>query len=170
MGNQRRSRQIRQESERQAEWEQLRCDPWFPDEGGQAFGSGKPRVQLIHLPSFTPPRFWEVCQSDDKWLLYKADVLVESYREPIRVRGYDRVEAASADLEQFFRRVISLNLLVAPDLTNRAGCDGSVTRLTIFGDLSSRIRFEWWSEHPPGWTPLVRLAEEMLAAFSCTIC
>jgi hypothetical protein len=123
MGNRRRSREVRQESERQADWERLRSEPWLPDQLFRAFGSGKPRVQLIHLPSFTPPRFWEVCQSDDKWLLYRADVLVGTHREPIRVRGYERMEAESAELEQFFLRVISLNLPVAPDLTNRAGLE-----------------------------------------------
>jgi hypothetical protein len=39
-------------------------------------------------------------------------------------------------------------------------------QLAVFGDLWSSWRFQWWSEAPAAWRPLVAIAEEMIAAFA----
>jgi hypothetical protein len=45
--------------------------------------------------------------------------------------------------------------------------DGGIyTSRAVFGDLSSGWRFQWWSEWPEQWRPLVELAAEMHAAFT----
>jgi hypothetical protein len=167
MGN-RRSRELRPEAERQTSWERLRAELWSPDEDLRAFGSGTPRIQIIHLPSFSPGAFWEVCRLREKWLLYTATSVTCGYPEPLKVQGYEIVEFPSEDLRAYFQRLTALALPIAPDLSDRAGVDGTLTRLAIFGDLSSRIRLQWWSTFPPAWTPLVQLTDEMLAAFGGT--
>jgi hypothetical protein len=40
-----------------------------------------------------------------------------------------------------------------------------VTQLALFVELWSQVRFQWWSDHPPAWSPMVEVVEEMLAAF-----
>jgi len=68
-------------------------------------------------------------------------------------------------LRAFFDRLTSLTLPIAPDLSNLAGADGETTQLALFGDLHSHVRFQWWSDYPPAWEPLVTIAKEMLSAF-----
>jgi len=164
MGN-RRSRELQLDAERQASWDRLRSEYWSPDEEGRAFASGTRRIQIIQLPAFTPACFWEVCQLQEQWLLYTAVSVVDHFRDPLKVRGYEKVEFPQQDLRDYFQRITALTLPIAPDLSKCAGVDGTLTRLAIFGDLRSRIRFQWWSTYPPAWEPLVRLTEEMLAAF-----
>jgi hypothetical protein len=128
-------------------------------------GSGTARIQLIHLPSFSNPVFWEVCQLGVQWLLYSSKVVDPGW-PTLRVQGYEPVPFDGKRLRSFFDRLTSLSLPVAPDLSNRAGVDGASTQLALFGDLHSRVRFEWWSEYPPAWQPLVEIANEMLQAFA----
>jgi hypothetical protein len=71
----------------------------------------------------------------------------------------------SDGLRSFFDRLTSLTLPIAPDLSNMSGLDGETTQLALLGDLHSHVRFEWWSEYPPAWKPLVEIANEMLRAF-----
>ena len=159
-----RSRKLRQEQERQASWDRLRTAPWNPLDSQRAVGSGRERIQLIHLPSFSPPAFWEVCELQSEWLLYSSRV-VEPWWPTLSVQGYEPVPFDGVRLRNFFERLTALTLPIAPDLSKMAGLDGATTQLALFGDLHSQVRFEWWSEYPPAWGPLVKLADEMLDAF-----
>jgi hypothetical protein len=163
MGN-RKSREFRLRQEREASWDRLRAEPWRPQDRRRAFGSGPPRIQLVRLPSFSPPAFWEVCQRGPEWLLYTATVVDPDW-SALTVRGYEPVEFDGGTLKSYFERLASLSVPVVPHLNNMAGLDGTVFQLALFGDLWSQVRYQWWSDHPPGWTPLVELADEMFTAF-----
>jgi hypothetical protein len=164
MGN-RTAREWLLKQEIEATWERLRSASWLPDRSHRAFGSGAPRVQIIHSPSFNPSSFWEVCQKGDEWILYTSTVVTEWFPGPLSVQGYDPAPFDARLLRDYFERLISLSLPVAPYLTGMAGVDGAVTQLTLFGDVNSRVQFRWWSDYPPAWAPLVQVADEMLAAF-----
>ena len=159
-----RSRELRKEQDRRASWDRLRTAPWSPFDAHGAMGSGSQRIQLIHLPSFATPVFWEVRQLQAQWLLYSSTV-VDRGRATLRVQGFEPVPFDGGRLRSFFDRLTSLALPIAPDLSNMAGLDGERTHLALFGDLHSHVRFEWWSEYPPAWKPLVEIANEMLEAF-----
>ena len=163
MGN-RKSREFRLEQERQASWDRLRAAPWNPHGHARAFGSGQERVQLVRLPSFSPPGFREVCQRGEEWLLYTATV-VDHDGSAVTVRGYEPVDFPARRLKAFFDCLVILSVPLTPHLNYMGGADGTVTQLAIFGDMWSQVRFQWWSDPPPGWSPLVEVAEEMLAAF-----
>lgn len=152
--------------ERKASWERLRAEPWLPDSQVRPVGGGMSRVQIIHSPSFNPSSFWEVCQLGERWLLYTAKVVAARFPGPLKVQGYNPVEFPPEQLADYFRRLVALNIPIAPELRNIAGLDGCFTQLTLFGGLSSRVQFEWWSDPPPGWTPLTTLTDEILVAFS----
>ena len=47
-----------------------------------------------------------------------------------------------------------------------AGLDGEIHQLAIFGDMWSELRFQWWSEPPHTWRPLVEISAEMIKSFS----
>jgi hypothetical protein len=164
MGN-RKAREWRRRMDHEASWERLRASPWHPDNPWRADGSGQPRVQIIRSPSFAPACFWEVCRLRDDWLLYRARVVTSWYPGPLAVQGYDPTPFPPEAMADYFRRLISLALPIAPDLSGMAGLDGTRTELTLFGDVDSCVRFQWWSEPPAGWSPLAEIADEMLAAF-----
>jgi hypothetical protein len=165
VGNGGRARRWQLEQEQKASWERLHSQPWSPDSDARAFGSGTTRIQIIRSPSFDSSSFWEVCELAGNWILYRAAVVADWYPGPLKVQGYDSVAFPPEALRSYFERLFALSLPLAPHLNNMAGLDGTLTQLTIFGDLSSRVKFQWWSDHPPGWTPLVEIADEMLAAF-----
>src|SRR5438105_15733714 len=85
-----RSRELRKEQDRQASWERLRAAPWSPFDPHGATGSGRERIQLIHLPSFSIPVFWEVCQLDSRWLLYSSKVVHPGW-PTLKVQGYEPI-------------------------------------------------------------------------------
>lgn len=97
-------------------------------------------------------------------MLYSA-MVVDPDWSALTVQGYEPVEFHGDKLEMYFNRLTFLTLPVAPDLSRMGGADGTLTQLALLGDLRSQVRYQWWSEHPPGWTPLVEIADEMLAAF-----
>jgi hypothetical protein len=121
-------------------------------------------MQIVRLPSFSPPSFWEVCQRDSEWLLYRATVVDPDW-DALKVQRYESVAFDSDRLKAYFERLTSMTMPVAPDLSNMSGLDGTVTQVALFGDMSSAVRYQWWSEHPTGWTPLVEVVEDMLVAF-----
>ena len=159
-----RSRQFRQEQDRRASWDRLRASPWSPFDLRRGFGSGGVRVQLVRLPSFTPPAFWELCQRHSEWLLYSSTVVDPDWSD-LKVQGYEPVPFDGDKLKAYFERLTSLTLSVAPDFSKMGGLDGVITQLALFGDLSSQVRYQWWSEHPSGWSPLVEIVDEMFEAF-----
>jgi hypothetical protein len=161
-----RSRQFLKEQERKASWERLRTAPWDPRGPFRAIGSGVERIQLIHSPSFDVARFWEVCElrPSGEFVLYSSTVQEHSWRN-LRVQGYEPVPFESDRLRAFLERLKTVQMPIAPALNGLGGLDGETTQLALFGDLHSQVRFQWWSDPPPGWEPLVEIANEMRSAF-----
>src|SRR5690349_497742 len=93
-----RSRELQKKLDEQASWDRLRDAPWSPYDSGRAFGSGQQRVQLVHLPSFATPAFWEVCERDSEWVLYSATVVNPDW-SALTVRGYEPVAIDGAKLK-----------------------------------------------------------------------
>jgi hypothetical protein len=123
----------------------------------------------LWLPSFDAGAFFEICQHNTEWLLYRAAVVGKEDWPAVMVQGYDRVDFPAQDLRRYFERLTSLSLPLVPLLNNMAGLDGAITQLALFGDLHSEVRFRWWSEPPPTWAPLVAIANEMLRALGCDV-
>ena len=63
------------------------------------------------------------------------------------------------------RIIISGSGQRSPDFSGVGGVDGELCQLTIFGDLSSSIRFQWWSDYPENWKSLVDAANDLLQGF-----
>jgi len=159
-----RSREFREQQELQAAWHRLRAEPWSPLETRRTLDSGWPRIQLVRLPSFSAPTFWEICEYGSEWKLYTSTV-VDSHWSRLTVRGYEPVEFDGRKLKTYFKRLTALTLPIAPELRSLGGLDGTVTQLALFGALSSQVRYQWWSDHPPGWKPLVKIVDQMFKAF-----
>jgi hypothetical protein len=123
------------------------------------------RLQLLFLPSFDEPLAFEIRQAGDEWRLFRSRV---AETRPTQLVGYDHISFESDKLAAFFARVCALSLPLAPYLNQAAGIDGDMYHLAVFGDMYTEWRFQWWSESPPQWRPLVDLAHEMLSAFSST--
>ena len=162
MGN-RKSREFRQQQERQASWDRLRLEPWSPYSDDRAFGSGAERIQIVCLPSFSKASFWEVAELRPEWVLYTATV-VDPDRDALKVLGYERVEFPSDKLKGYYERLTSVSVPAAP-LCDVGGADGTTTQLALFGGMSAKVRYQWWSEFPPKWKPLVEIVQEMLRDF-----
>ena len=122
------------------------------------------RLQLITCPSFESAHAWEVRASKSEWRLFRTQV-VESWPD-VQLVGYDPVDFSSEQLSGYFDRIISLTLPLCPDLSGGGGLDGTTHQLAVFGDLYSSWRYQWWSEPPPQWSPLVAIASDMITAFS----
>src|SRR5688572_30075938 len=111
-----RSRQFRQEQDRRASWDRLRTAPWTPLDWHRAFDSGRVRIQLVRLPSFSLPAFWEVCEAGSEWLLYTSSVVAPE-SSALMVQGYEPVTFDGGRLRAYFEGLTSLTLPVAPDLS-----------------------------------------------------
>jgi len=120
-------------------------------------------MQLIVAPSFEETSVWDV-RYCEKWQLIRPQVVAVD--PELLVVGHDVVPFASSDLANYFERVASLTVPLRPDLSGSRGMDGTLWELAVFGDLLSEWRFQWWSECPELWRPLVDLAAEMHAAFT----
>ncbi len=160
VGN-RRAREWMLRQAEEATWERIRNEPRPVHE--DVGGIGPRRLQLIVAPSFEDVAVWEVRQAGE-WRLVHPRVVETT--PVLRVVGHDLVPFASSALAAYFERVTSLTLPLRPDLTGQAGLDGTRYELAVFGDLFSAFRFQWWSDGPEQWRPLMQLADEMHAAFS----
>ena len=149
------------DAERRATWDRLRSEQWHPDRNGRAWDSGRPRVQVLRFPSLRPASFLEFCERRDEWVAYRADVIGQW--PSAMVKGYEPISFDSAAFAHHMGRLSAIAVPAVPPVTGTAGLDGTVTRLTLFGDLWAQVRYQWWDDHPPGWTPLVRCVDEMLA-------
>jgi hypothetical protein len=153
----------------EVDWERVRSQPRPAQSDPHARGIGVRRLQLIVFPSFEPASVWDVrkvwdVQRGHEWQLIRPRVVAT---EPtLLVVGHDVVPLPSAKVAAYFDRVIALSLPLRPDLSGHGGADGTLYELSVVGDLSSAWRFQWWSDWPEQWRPLVELAEEMHAAFS----
>jgi hypothetical protein len=59
----------------------------------------------------------------------------------------------------------SLTLPIEPLFNDMGGLDGASFHLALFGDLHSEVRFQWWSDPPPQWGPLIEISNEMIEGF-----
>lgn len=162
MGN-RQTRAFVLQQQDAADWEQLRTAARAAAENAHACGIGLRRLQLIVCPSFGESCAWEVRQLEEEWWLFKSRVVAPW--PAVQLLGYDPVLFDPIALSSFFKRVVNLTFPISPDLSGMGGLDGTVTQLAVFGDLFSELRFQWWSEPPPHWKPLTKIAAEMLEAF-----
>jgi hypothetical protein len=127
-----------------------------------ARGCGGLRLQLVVCPSFEEGVAWEVRQRGDEWFLYRSAVVGGP---TIQLVGFDWLSADPLRLAGFYARVTALTLPLSPDRSGLAGADGTSYQLAVYGDLWSGWRFQWWSEYPRQWQPIVDLADEMAALF-----
>lgn len=162
MGN-RRGRELRLQQEQDASLEKLRTEPRPALADAHAFGIGTLRIQAWACPSFERARYWEVRQLEHEWLLYASEV-VQQLPE-LTVVGFEKTPFDSTQLRDYFQSLTSLSLPLKPDLSGTEGLDGTRFGLGILGDLSSQIRFEWWSQFPPQWEPMIQIADQMLKEF-----
>jgi hypothetical protein len=149
------------EKARAEAWEHIHSVPRGLDEPVIAPDIGTLRMQLVVRTAFAGDWVWDVRAHDQDWLLFQPQVV--GGRE-LRVIGYEALPFSSEKLAMFYRRVTSLTLPLAPEL-DLSGRDGATTQLSVFGDMYSEWRFQWWNESYPPWRPLVSLAEEMVAEF-----
>jgi len=145
------------------DWDRIRTARRSALNDVRARGIGPRRLQLIVCPSFGESRAWEIRESEGEWRVYESEVVQSS--PEIHLLGYRSLTVGSDVLTGYFRRVVELSLPLLPDLSNRAGVDGTTTQLAVFGDMDSGCRFQWWSEAPPQWQPLVVVVREMAETF-----
>jgi hypothetical protein len=162
MGN-RRARELALERDDEEAWRRVRDEPRLAIDDVCARGIGMRRLQLLCLPSRVQPSAFEVRQTGSEWRLYGSRV-AESW-PAVRLIGYDLLPVDSETLAAFFSRITALSLPLVPILNHAGGADGTVFQLAVFGDLYSEWRFQWWSDAPPQWRPLVEIAQEMLRTF-----
>ena len=163
MGN-KKARQAMLQQQDALAWERSRTEARNAVDDICARGIGHRRLQLIVAPSFEKGCAWEIRQLEDKWTLFRSEVLGEG--TPIALRGYELISVEGSTLHRQFRKAISLSFPLEPDLSNRFGCDGTIFQLAVFGDAFTECRVQWWSDPPPQWRPLADLALEMIAIFS----
>jgi len=161
----RKSREFLRQREDEAAWESVRSTARPADCDVDAPGVGARRLQLIVCSSFEyeDEPAWEIRQLNDEWRLFRSEV-VESFPN-VQLVDYRRVPVEPAVLASFLSRVAALSLPIAPDLDGMAGVDGETWQLTLYGDMCSECRFQWWSSPPPHWEPLASFAAEMRDAF-----
>lgn len=134
-------------------------EPRLATEDISARGTSRRRLQLIVQPNFSSSGAWEIRETEEgEWLLFSSNVV--DFR-PTRLKGWLRLPIESAKLKLFFDRVSSLTLPLGPPQEEILGLDGTMTQLAAFSGFAE-YRFQWWSEYPPSWRPLVIIAEDML--------
>jgi hypothetical protein len=166
MGN-RRAREFVKNRHDDEAWLRVQNEPRLAIQDVHAHGIGTRRLQLLSLPSFDDPLAFEIRQAGTEWRLYSSRV-TESW-PTLHLIGYDHVQFASEKLGSLFGRVTALSLPLVPYLNGSCGLDGSMFHLAVFGDMYSEWRFQWWSNSPPQWLPLVKLADEMLQMFASAL-
>jgi hypothetical protein len=128
-------------------------------------GIGIRRLQLVFAPSFEPGFAWDIRLLGSVWRLFRSEVSDEDYSELMRLTGYEELDAEDDMLRGYVDRLRALTLPIGPMLNDLGGLDGTSYHLALFGDLHSEVRFQWWSDSPPQWAPLVEIANEMIEAF-----
>ena len=163
MGNSK-AREYTKQREREEAWTHAMTKPRLATEDVCAQGIGLRRLQLIICPSFEPGYAWELRQLDDEWVLYRSELISDA--GPLELIGLCRVPFASSALEAFFNRIESLSVPISLHPIDVGGLDGTIYQLAVFGGMYSEVRYQWWSEPPPAWKPLVDIATEMIRMLS----
>lgn len=157
-------KQHAQQQEWQKAWERVLWGSRRRTEDVSIPGLGRWRVQLLHEPSFDQGYCWEMRLIDDKFRLFRSDV-VKSYSGLTVLRGYQEIDADLRELEHFFQRLCRITLPIGPHISNTGGLDGTLFELALIGDLSTSVRFQWWSDPPAQWQELGPITSEMIEAF-----
>jgi len=127
-------------------------------------GIGDRRLQLIVIHQFQESHCWELRKTGDDWLAYRSKVIGNF--PPVSLQGYERLPMDSEIISDLFRQWIQVSIPLEPDLRGMNQRDGTLYQLTLFGDLFSECRIQWWEKPPPQWLSLADLANEMIALFS----
>ena len=162
MGN-KKARQYQKQSEEAEAWHIARFEPRQIETDVDVPGIGLRRVQLVYAPSFDPGYSWDIRQLVDSFRLYRSHVSVAD-RDYV-LKGYRQLDIPSDVLKQYFADLKSLTLSVEPVLNGMMGLDGPSYQLAIFGDMSSSVRFTWWSNPPSQWRRMADIAEYMIETF-----
>ncbi|MBI2806969.1 MAG: hypothetical protein HYX68_18465 [Planctomycetes bacterium] len=163
MGN-RKAREFVKKQELDAAWLQVTNQPRSALTNVIAPGIGRRCIQLILSPSFETGRAWEIREFRGEWRLFGSEIISDVGR-PMELIGYSRLSIASAILESFTNRLLSISLPIATRVEGMDGADGVIYQLATFGDFFSEARFQWWSYPPSAWRPLADIAAEMIKAF-----
>jgi hypothetical protein len=124
-------------------------------------GIGLRRLQVVRMPSFTIGYSWDIRQRDEHWRLFRGEISAGA----CLVRGHTELDADSSTLGSLFDEVCALVLPLRPSLSNMGGLDGTLFQLAVFGDLSSALRIQWWSDYPEHWKSMVEIADRMMEYF-----
>jgi hypothetical protein len=163
---QRREREKRQRQQELALWEQARSVPRDVLAPVLTPGTGPRRLQLVYDPAFETGFAWDICARESVWRLFRSDLSFDcSYVSRMKATGYDELDAPADMLKGYFDAVRALTLPVGPLISGEIGRDGTGYQLALFGDLLSEVRFQWWSDFPPQWAPLVKIANELIDVF-----
>ncbi len=128
-------------------------------------GLGGRRVRVMYVPSFTKGYSWDIRILGAEMRLFYSEV-VSCYNGSSVLRGYHEIQSNPEILARLFQRLLKVSLPIGPDLSGQGGLDGTLFRLSLFGDLSSKVSFEWWCEPPAQWGELGALVSEMIEIFS----
>lgn len=146
-------------------WEQARTVPRDFFEDVHLPGTGMRRLQVAFVPSFGQGFAWDIRVWGSTWSLFRSAVSNDPSSEPMTLSGYEELDADGDMLRGCLDKVRALTLPVGPLFNNIGGADGTVYHLSIFGDLYSEVRFQWWTDFPPQWEPLVVIANDMIETF-----
>jgi len=129
-------------------------------------GCGARRLQLAFLPSFEDCYSWDIREvGDDAFFLYRSGV-DSIWNQPVAIRpGYTKLEVESDELRGHLAALRQIALNICPAFTGMLGLDGTYYELALFGDESSGVRFQWWSDGPKQWEQLTKLAGELIGRF-----
>jgi hypothetical protein len=162
----RKSRDFRHQQDREVQLHRLKNEPRPFGQPPCAEGIGRARVQLACCPSFAEATCWEICEQSNSYNLFRSKA--SRTASTISLVGFDQIEHPSSQLQHFVQSLFAINMPIAPVLTDTAGLDGVSLHLVLFGDLHSMSRFDWWSDPPPAWEPMVSLANAMLKSFGAS--
>jgi hypothetical protein len=127
-------------------------------------GCGARVLQLVHEPSWDIGFAWEIRKQEDEFAVYRSS-LAPAGGLGTQLWGYSQLEVSSDRLKSYWEGVRQVAVGLSPLYTGGGGFDGTLIQLALFGDMHSSVRFIWWSEYPPKWEPLDRIAREMIDTF-----
>lgn len=127
-------------------------------------GIGVRRLQLVHRHSFVDGTLYEVRQLENYWSAFRAVAPLGTER----CVGYDRLNIDSARLRDYFERLRGTKLRISPDLSGMGGSDGQTFQLTVYGDMFSEIRFQWWCEPPSEWSEVAAIYSELKSVLTAS--
>lgn len=145
-------------------WKQANTIPRRVEDDAAIPGTGRRYVQVLYDPPFEHDGWsWELTKPEGGWRVFRSRVVIPGPPWHLHLLGYDELEAPQDELNGYFDRLRALSLPISPIYEGSQGRDGTVYQLALFGDLMSEVRFQWWSDPPSQWRPLVSIAEEMIA-------